>query len=570
LHPKYQSMYKMLRLVPVILFISVIISSCSPSSQNDKYISKDAIGVLSINGVALEKKIAINAISGSPIFKEIAEAIGGDSTNLDLSKTGVDLVNIFYVYAMADQRLDGKSKFMVIIPLKDATKFKAFIQQKFPKAVFQSKGNLNFATFNQSIVMGWDDKTAIASAATPANTAWESTPAAPVDIPTLLTEDIQKTFALTKDQSLAENPKFAALEKENHDISFFLNYENFVNGMSQDQIGTAGAIIASQKKLLKDMYIAGGVDFEKGKIVSDSKYYFNPSLQAISNAMEPKTINNDLLKRVPGQQMNLMMSYHFNPKGIIAMLDTMNMLPMVTVGLQQTGLTMDDITKAFSGDFLLTVTDFSVASESKSYTMNGTPVNYTTPKPAYKAALSFKINDKPSFDKIMQFIVNQGMLQTTAPGIYSFGNFVTLASNNEYAAVSNDAAVAQAFLTAGNSKFDLPAEVKDKPYGFYADIKNSVKSIPLDLLYGKEDTAVFHDGRILLESISANGGKINGDHTDFHFEINFQNKDENSLMQLIKFSQKVAEAERKQANTIDEVIPQNTVDTTSATGSDPI
>jgi hypothetical protein len=112
-------------------------------------------------------------------------------------------------------------------------------------------------------------------------------------------------------------------------------------------------------------------------------------------------------------------------------------------------------------------------------------------------------------------------------------------------------------MQPGDSKFDIPADVKDEPYGFYADIKNSVKTIPLDLIYGKEDTAVFHDGRMLLESVIAYGGKVEDDHSKFHFEILFQDKGENSLMQLIRFSQKIAEAEMKQPDPIDEVIPQN-------------
>jgi hypothetical protein len=559
----YLSMRNMIRLIPIILSISIILSSCSSTPQNSRYISKDAIGVLSINGTELAKKVAINSFSGSPIFKELAKNAGGDTTTIDIEKTGIDPLNVFYLYALADQRLQGKSKFMMIIPLKSADKFKAFIKEKFPEVVFQTKGKLNFAIFNKEICMGWDDKTAIAAAATPAYNDWDAQPTAPVDMATLLTEDIEKTFSMSKDLSLADNPKFAALQKQNHDISYWLNYESFMNGMPQSQIGTAGIVLASQKKLLKDIYVAGGVDFEKGKIISDATYYFNPTIKAIAESMEPKSINNDLLKHVPGQQMNVMMSYHFNPKGIITLLDSMNVLPMVTLGLKETGLTIEDITNAFSGDFLFAVTDFSVASESKSYTMNGTPVNYTSPMPAFKASLSFKINDKPAFDKIMTFVTSQGLLASTAPGVYSFNSFVTLATNGEYASVSNDATVAQAFLTGSNSKFDIPAEVKDKPYGFYADIKNSIKNIPLDLLYGKEDTAVFHDGKVLLESITAHGGKVSSDHTDFHFEILFQDKKENSLMQLIKFSQKVAEAEMKQAATLDEVIPSNDVDTTS-------
>jgi len=554
-------MRKMLRLVPIIICFSIFLSSCSSSDSNTKYISKDAIGVLSINTSQLVKKVAINALSGSPIFQDMLKKAGSDSAALDIEKTGIDPLNVFYVYGLADQRLSGKSKFMMIVPLKNAANFKAFIKEKFPEAVFSQKDKLNFVKFNANICMGWDEKTAIVSAATPNYDEWNSLPsAAPVDMITIMTEDIEKTFSLDKEQSLASNDKFTKLQKENHDISFWLNYEGFINGMPQEQVGTAGMILASQKNLLKDVYIAGGLDFEKGKIVSDATYYFNSSIKGISEALEPKSISNDLLKRVPGQQMNLMMSYHFNPKGIVKVLETINMLPLATNALQSAGLTLDDVTKAFSGDFLLAVTDFSVASESKSYTMNGVSINQTAPVPSFKASLSFKINDKASFDKIMQLAVNEEMLTSAAPGTYNLGMFATLVTNGEYAAVSNDAAVASAFMQPGNSKFDVPSDVKDQPYGFYADIKNSVKSIPLDLIYGKEDTAVFHDGRMLLESISAYGGKIDGDHTKFHFEILFQDKGENSLMQLIRFSQKIAEAEMKQPDSIDEVIPQDESD----------
>ncbi|KAA5536533.1 DUF4836 family protein [Taibaiella lutea] len=551
-------MRKMLRFVPIILCFSIFLSSCSSTDSNTKYISKDAIGVLSINTTQLAKKVAINAISGSPIFQDMLKKAGSDTTALDIEKTGIDPLNVFYIYGLADKRLSGKSKFMMIIPLKNATNFKAFIKEKFPEAVFSQKGKLNFVKFNTNICMGWDEKTAIASAATPNYDEWNSLPsAAPVDMVTIMTEDIEKTFSLDKEQSLANNPKFATLQKENHDISFWLNYEGFINGMPQEQVGTAGMILASQKNLLKDIYVAGGLDFEKGKIVSDATYYFNPAIKGISEALEPKSINNDLLKRVPGQQMNLMMSYHFNPKGLIKVLETMNVLPLAVSGLKEYGLTLDDVTKAFTGDFLLAVTDFSVASESKSYTMNGVSINQTAPVPSFKASLSFKINDKPSFDKIMQLVVNNELMSNPTPGVYTLSSFATLVTNGEYAAVSNDAAVASAFMQPGNSKFDVPSDVKNQPYGFYADIKNSVKSIPLDLIYGKEDTAVFHDGRLLLESINAYGGKLEGDHTKFHFEILFQDKGENSLMQLIKFSQKIAEAEMKQPDSIDEVIPQD-------------
>lgn len=549
-------MQKVFRFIPILICLLFLFSSCSKPSENSRYIAKDAIGVLSINTSELVKKVAWSALSGSPIFKDLTSKAGGDSSSFDIEKTGIDIAT-FFAYAMPDQRLAGKSKFMVIIPLKDAAKFQAFVKEKFPKAKIETKEDLTIAVLNENTILGWNKKTAIAAAATP-NTQWseDGQPLPAADNTVILTEEVQKTFALKEDQTLAANSKFTDLQKAGHDISFWLNYEALATSMPQEQIGSAGAMFASQKKLLKDAFIAGGVDFEKGKINGDATYYFNPTVKAIADAMESKSVNDDLLKRVPGTQLNLMMSYHFNPKGIKAMVDTMGVGPLANVALKEYGLTIDDILNAFTGDFLLAITDFAVTTESKSYAMNGNEVSYTSPVPTFKASLSFKIKDKAAFDKIMQVAVTNQMLTTSAPGVYNLSTFATLASNGEYAAIANSAAVANAFLAPGNAKFNIPAEVKNNPYGFFADIKNSIKSVPLDLLYGKEDTAVFHDARNLLESISAHGGKVKGDKSDFHFEVNFQNKEENSLMQIINFSKKVAEAEKRQADSFDEVIPE--------------
>jgi len=451
----------------------------------------------------------------------------------------------------------------MVVPLKDAEKFEAFLKKQFPQAKIEAKGDITLATLNENTAIGWNKKTAIVAGAA---TSYEMG-SMPNSSRTILAEEVEKTFAMKEDMSLASNKRFMDLQKAGHDIGFFLNYESFATNMPQEEMGQAGMVLASQKKLLKDAFIAGGLDFEKGKIVGDATYYFNDSVKTIAHALESKSVDNDLLKRMSGSQMNLMMSYHFNPQGIKTMAETMGVIVYANSALKEIGLSMDDVLNAFTGDFLLAVTDFSITTESKSYTMNGSSVNYTSPVPTYKACLSFKIKDKAAFDKVMQAIVKQEILASPAPGMYSLGGFATLAANGAYGAVSNDPAVASAFLVSpGRSDFNIPSDVKNNPYGFYADIKNSIKSVPLDLLYGKEDTGVFHDARNLLDNIKAYGGKVQDDHSDFHFELSFQNKDENALMQLINFTKKVADAEQRESASFDEVIPDedtslNMVDT---------
>lgn len=193
-------------------------------------------------------------------------------------------------------------------------------------------------------------------------------------------------------------------------------------------------------------------------------------------------------------------------------------------------------------------------------------MSYTKPVPHFKASLSFRVKDKAALDKLLQLGLNSQTFTASAvpvQGTAFTAGPVTIAVNNEYVVISNDAEVAGAFLAATGSSFNIPSEVKNNPYGFFADIRNSVKNLPLDLLYGKEDTAVFHDAKNLMESVTAYGGKVSGDHVDFHFEALFQNKNENSLLQLIRFAQKVAEAEKKEGDSFEEVVPEEAADTTA-------
>lgn len=554
-------MQKITRLIPLILCFLILFSACNKASDSTRYIPKDAIGIVSLNTTQLAKKVMWGAVSGSPMFKEMMGK-EGDTASFDFEKTGIEPLTTFFAFGLPDQRLASKSKFMVILPLKDAGKFTAFLKENYPKAKIETKDKLTFITIDESTCIGFDKKTAIAATASSSRNAYEwnedGTPKARDNsqTATILTEEIQKAFALPSDQSIVGNKEFMSLIKENHDFSFWINYEALANGLPQEELGDAGSMLASQKKLLKDAFISGGLDFEKGKIVADAKYHLNSSNKAIALAMESKSDNAELLKKVPGSQLNLLMSYHFNPQGIKALVDTMGMAPLANMGLKELGLTIDDILNTFTGDFLFTITDFAVHTKSLASNVGGSMVNYTSPEPSMKAFLSFKIKDQNAFNKLIQTATGKELLTATGPDAYAIGSGIYLSKSGDYAAVSNDNAAIAGFAsgtTAAN--FTVPKEVKNNPYGLYVDIKNSIQSLPLDLLYGKEDTAVFHDGKKLMESIIAYGGKVEGDHSSFHFEANFQNKDENSLMQIFNFAQKVREANKREADSFEDVIP---------------
>jgi|GEM_PF-731189 hypothetical protein len=550
-------MQKIIRFIPIAIFCLIGLFSCNSKTDNSKYISKDAMGVVAINTVELSKKIAWNVLSGSPIFGELMQS-GSDTAQFDIEKTGMQPLGTYYFYASPDQRLSGQSRIMMIVPLTDAAKFSTFLKEKFPEAKTQPGDKISLATIGEYAAVAWDKQTAIVAVGT--QDEWNGNTSTPVL--NILTEEVQKAFNMPADQSINSLDKFGKLLKEGNDLSFWVNYETMISNMPQETIGTAGAVLASQKKLLKDAYVAAGLNFEKGKINADAIYYYNDAVKAVAEALDLKKADQELLARLPGQQLNLLMSYHFNPEGLRVLMDTMGVLPIATLWLREAGVDINDLLAAFTGDFLLSIADFDIKTESRSYSMGGESVNYTSPVPSFKAVLSFKINDEAAFNRLLQLGISQQLIKGSAEGLYSIGNTAALAVKGSYGAFSNEAATAASVANGSMSgKVNIPSEVKKSPYAFYADVQHSIQSIPLDLLYGKEDTAVFHHGKNLIEHVVAYVSSTKGNQSNFHAEVTFQNKNENSLMQIIQFSQKVAEAEKRNGNSIEEVIPEeDTID----------
>ncbi|MFT4062308.1 MAG: DUF4836 family protein [Edaphocola sp.] len=539
--------------LPILLLLAVAWAGCSRNDDQTRYISKNAIGVISLNTERLAKKIVLSSLSGSSLMQQISKYLGSDSTNLDLEKTGIDPLSTFYAYAVADQRFSGGSRFVIILPLKKADNFNAFLKSKFPSLQATKNGAWVVAAISENAAIGWDEHTAIVVSA--GGDYYDNTSNGQS-----LAAAVAETFNLKKEESLASAENFKEMAENNHDIGYWVNYEVMAATLPQDQMGSPGAILATQKKLVKDAYVIGGVDFEKGKVMGTANYHYNPTMGAILAAFESNNDNDDLLHHIPGRQMNLMLDTHFDPKGVKVLIDSLGQYPLVESALKEYGLSTDKVLAAFTGDFLVSVADFTIKTESRSYAMGDENYSYTSPTPHFKANMVFKIGDHAAFDQLMQVALQNEILTQAGAGIYKLGEFATLVVKGNYAAVSNDAAVAAAATQNAAVPANIPSELKEKPTAFYADIKNSIRPLPLDLLYGKEDTAVFADGKKLIESITGYSKKPSKKSTEIYFEVKFQNKDENSLMQIINFAQKVADAESRNGNEQEETYPADSTD----------
>lgn len=515
----------------LLVAVMLLLSACNNSSERVNYIPAEAVAVLKINTLQIGKKVAWESLTSGALFRDRDSAF-------DLEKTGIDVVNVFYAYGVADQRLANKMKMVLILPLKDASKWEAFIKKEFPEAAIKKEGDLNFASQDESVA-GWDKNTAIVAMDAGGGHGSESM--------AILTEEVKKAFSLKKEQSIAGNKRFAALEKEAHDVSLFLNYELLMDNVPQAEMGMAGSLMATQRKYVKDTYMAAGMDFDKGKIVADIRYYTNDnSMQMVKN-VTPDKIDNEMLKRIPGNQLNGVLAYHINPKGVQSFIDTMGYTGLINSQLEQASLTIEEILNAFTGDIMLAATDFRNEMQTRTYNYDGEEKTTSYSSPTADWLFSMKVKDQNAINKLLQIATSAGSFTQASPDVY-ISDGIILSVKDGYVAVSNNEKNVLGFIAGTrNANFKIPSEVSDNPYGIYLDIANSVKAIPVDENKDPAQNAVLEDGKKLLENLIAYGGKIKDDHVPFHFELNFQNKNDNSLMQIIKFAEKAKKADESPA-----------------------
>lgn len=506
------------------IFTGMLLGSCQKPENEARHIPKDALAIFSLNVNNLSKKVGWSLLADSRIL----DALARQDSAFDIEQTGIDPRATLIAYGLPDNRLKSGFKFLALLPLKKEQKFKTYLKARFPGTRFQRSGDLEFARIDANTMIGWKNKLAIGAFQNPSGSLTLSPDPAREELPEdILKEAIRQSFDLPEKESIRSNRRFVALLKAAHDMSYWFNYEAFAAAMPAEDLNTAEVILSGQKKLIRDTYLAGGIDFEKGKITSDARYYFNPSGKAIARAFTTHDFNRELLQRIPGTNMNLMADMHIDPSGIRILIDSMGMLPLTKLGLQENGLSPDSVFNLFDGDFLLTVTDLDFQNIHFDL---GDKQNESAP--FFQAALTFKVRNSNTLQKLLDTATQKGLISKTGPDLYRIKNNY-LGYAGSYVVISPFAqTVAKLLRHTGSQNWQLPEAVHNKPFAFYFDVQHTLNGF--FHLFKKGSPIRAADS--LIENITAYSDNMKPDYIPFHAEISFQNKSENSLLQLIRFS----------------------------------
>lgn len=504
----------------------VLLSACNTASDREQYIPADAMAVMTLNGSKLGKKIAWDVLFSGDLFKNFKSD--------DVKKTGIDLMNKFYVYALPDQRLNAKMKIVAIIPLANKREWTAFLKNKYPGLHENNEKGYHIAALQGNMIAGWNGKTAIL-VFTPDSYGLEEN-----NTSAILSETLNTTLHLDGKDAISGNEKFQLLQKDNFDIGIWVNYERLSQSLPQNPIEAATAF-AGHASLTQDAYMTGGINFEKGKISGDIKYYANPAMQHIMKQIISENYTDDLAKRMPPGKVAAMLNYHINPQGIKSMLDTMGTTTIINDELENQGLTIDGILRCFTGDFFFSASDVNTTVKTDTFSFNGHTDTFSRNETSANWILAFKIADRQAMDKLLQVFINEKILTGKEENLFSVvGSPALLALRDSYAVVTaQEQNIGYFFSGSGTGRADIPAEISRNPMSAFVDLN------ALSPLFESRFRVFPPSGNMknLTESIIMYGGTVKDDYTLMHLDINFQQKEENSLLQIIRAAGELAQAQ---------------------------
>jgi hypothetical protein len=496
--------------------IIFLFSSCGKSNEAGKMIPSDALFVAQVNMKSLDKKLSWDEIKQTNWYKKVyADSATPDWRRKILdnpSASGIDFDEelIFFVAnAGTAHYIAAEGK------LKSEKDFEQFNKNFDPSQSVRKEGDVNLLTLKDKNVVGWKGKNFIyvmnANTTSAEMYKWGDSTNPGNNIPENNSADLsvicKNLFSLKSDSSLAKNDKFGSLLKSDGDIVVWQNTEAIIK--SSPAMGMLGMMKIDA--FTKDNISTYTVNFDKGKIDVDQKMYVSKELTDIVNKYMGKSINMDMVKNIPSQNVFGLLAFNFKPEGIVEMLKLTGADGIVNTYAQQMGFTLDDFSKSSNGDGVLAFTDFKMSPDSK---------------PDFNYLFSAGIGNKASLQKI----IDAAKKTTSQMGKDSLVNYVM---NNKIFVLANTNAFASQYLSGNNNnKYRFDDKISGHPVGFFLDI-NKILSQFSTMHSGNNDReAMLNESLKTWDNIISSGGEYKENGFAFHTEVNLINKDTNSLKQL--------------------------------------
>lgn len=513
----------------------ILFSSCGKNKNEvGKMIPANALFVAQLNMKSLDSKLSWDEIKQTSWYQK-AHSDGSipdwRKKILDNpSASGIDFDNglTFFVSKGAGDNyfLTAEGK------IKNENNFEQFNKNFDSSQSVKKEGDINLLILKDKNVVGWKDGDFV-YVMNPETTAsqmykWKDTtniqPDMPVDNSAELSEFCKKLFSLKADSSLAKNDKFSALLKEEGDIHLWQNNEAIIN--STPAMGMLGMV--KLDAFIKDNITTYTVNFDKGEIDVNQKSYVSKDLGDVLKKNIGNSINMDMIKNIPSQNVFGLLALNFKPEGLVEMIKLTGADGIVNTYAPKMGFDLDDVSKSTNGDLLLAFTDLKM-NKSLFNNSDSSDNSKKLNKPDFNYIFSLGVGNKASLQKI----IDAGKKIGSQMGKDSIAKDYVI--NDKIFATGSSNSFVNQYIAGNNNKYDFAEKISGHPVAFFLDIHKILSQFSTTESSDAEDKAMLDKSLDMWNNITAYGGDFKDNAITFHTEINLINKDTNSLKQLSNY-----------------------------------
>ena len=445
--------------------ILVLLASCTKSGKLDdtaNAIPKDAVSVTAINLPSLMQKADFESVKQMDFYKAMVDSASAENAAIaeilrDPSKSGVDLTKNIYIVQDYNFMSDARSVHLpsVLLSLTDVAAFEKMVTSGKTPHKMETKDGIKYVTFekehNQNSEMGmsddkrseviaWNDKMAVLGGVTEGG-------------------DFSMFFKNKAEESIAKNDNFTKLFGTTHDVYSFTNFDKIADN---PQIKASAGVMNVDPKALKGNFATGYVDFEKGEIVSKSDYQINKELRQQWGLMFKDNVKTDFSKYLKGDNIGFVATLALDMKGLKEIINANPSFRMMIESSKSEKFSTDDIFKAFDGDLVVAASP-SIGTDKKR-----------------KGMVGFKLNDKTTMEKLVNFLVSENALVSEGNGVYRMGGMADMMSKGyveqgkvafvDDVIFAGDAATIANLKSGGSVSNDVKDVLNKNIFGLYANL----------------------------------------------------------------------------------------------------
>lgn len=526
---------KRISFLTAIAFTLVIFVSCKNSGTTGLPIPKDAAIVVHINASSLRSKLSWKEIQATRWFKESYQK-EEDSLQKKLmddpANSGINFKSDFVFFIKKQNSSDGYVVFEG--SLKDAPAFEKAVKKFHHDAETKKDGDLVYLKAGANSIVSWNNSKFIFMSEIASHSGFYADGTTDSSATDSLIKFSKDLYGLSKNNSLESDDRFTSLLKETGDVHFWMNMEQYMSSLSSIMGNNPMmSMMQGMNSIFKGNIGTGTLSFDNGKITVKTKKYLGEEMRRIMDKYQYKNVTEDEVNRIPSQNVDAAIIFNYPPEASKELLKTMGLDGFINGFLGKYNYSLDELIAATKGQFILSASDFSVKQVQKK--LPGTNYNYPSSKPSVKLLLGLSINNKASFDKL----INIAREQIKDSTLLSKINFK---SNNEWFAISNAPEAVDQFLAGGNNKLPFAAKITGHPFGIYIDLEKIMKEAQSNKFIANimDSTATN-----IWQDIVATGGDYKNGIVTSEFSINLVDKNTNSLKQLNQYADNMYKASGK-------------------------